>query len=298
MSAPVKQLGIVVAVDGSPASNAAACWAAREAAMRNVSLTVVHAVVTPTATWPPVPYPDSLALRLEDEGKKAVMHAIKIAEDAMPADAKVTINRELVYSTPALALIKMSDEAEMIVVGSSGRGLLARGVLGSVSSTVVRHASCPVAVIRDEDQLLPDPQHAPVLVGIDGSPASELATAIAFDEASRRGVDLMALHAWSDVAVLDLAGLDWAAVEAEAERCLAESLAGWQERYPDVTVHRLVVSDRPARQLAEKAESAQLVVVGSHGRGGLTGMLGSVSNAVLHSVRRPVIVARPSSASG
>jgi nucleotide-binding universal stress UspA family protein len=292
MSAPVKQKGIIVAVDGSPASNAAACWAARNAAMRNIPLTVVHAVTTPTTTWPPVPYPDSLAVRLEDEGKKAVMHAIKIAEDAMPADRKVTINRELVYSTPALALIKMSDEAEMIVVGSSGRGLLARGVLGSVSSTVVRHANCPVAVVRDED--LPNPQ-APVLLGIDGSPASELATAIAFDEASRRGVDLVALHAWSDLAVLDLAGLDWLAVEAEAERSLAESLAGWQERHPDVAVHRLVVTDRPARQLAEKAESAQLVVVGSHGRGGLTGMvLGSVSNAVLHSVRIPVIVARPS----
>ena len=295
MSTPVKRHGVVVAVDGSPASNSAACWAARDAAIRNIPLTVVHAVVTPTATWPPVPYPDSLLVRLEDEGNKAVMHATKIAEDAMPADRKVPIDRKLVYTTPALALIKMSDEAEMIVVGSSGRGLLARGVLGSVSSTVARHASCPVAVIRDED--LPDPQ-APVLLGIDGSPASELATAIAFDEASRRGVDLMALHAWSDVAVLDLAGLDWAAVEAEAERSLAESLAGWQERYPDVAVHRMVVSDRPARQLAEKAESAQLVVVGSHGRGGLTGMLGSVSNAVLHSVRKPVIVARASSASG
>ncbi len=296
MSASVKHLGIVVAVDGSPASNAAACWAARDAAMRNIPLTIVHAVVTPMATWPPVPYPDSLAVRLEDEGKKAVMHAIKIAEDAMPAGRKVAIKRELVYSTPASALIKMSDEAEMIVVGTAGRGLLARGMLGSVSSDVVRQASCPVAVICDED--LPDPQH-PVLVGIDGSPVSEFATELAFAEASRRGVDLMALHAWSDVTTSELPELDWSAVEAEAQCSLAESLAGWQERYPDVTVQRLVVRDRPARQLVENSKSAQLLVVGSHGRGGLTGMLlGSVSNTVLHSVRIPVIVARPSSASG
>ena len=292
MSAPDQQRGIVVAVDGSQASNAAAIWAAREAAMRKIPLTVVHAVTTPTASWPPVPYPESLAVRLEDEGKKAIMHAIKLAEEALPADRKVTIHRELVYSSPALALINMSDEAQMIVVGTAGRGLLARGVLGSVSATVVRHAHCPVAVIHGDD--LPDTHSAPVVVGVDGSPASELAIEVAFDEASRRGVDLTAMHAWSDIAVSELPEADWSSLEAEAHRSLAENLAGWQERYPDVTVHRLVVRDQPARQLADKSETAQLVVVGSHGRGGLTGvLLGSVSNAVLHSVRIPVIVARP-----
>jgi nucleotide-binding universal stress UspA family protein len=95
--------------------------------------------------------------------------------------------------------------------------------------------------------------------------------------------------------VFELPGLDWSAVGSEAERSLAETLAGWQERYPDVTVHREVVCDRPARQLIEKSESAQLLVVGSHGRGGFSRMLlGSVSNTVVHSVRIPVIVARPS----
>ena len=292
MSEHDEQLGIVVAVDGSPESNTAASWAAGDAVLRNVPLTVIHAVATPTTIWPPVPYPDSFVTALEDEGKKAIMHAVKIAEDAMPADRKVPIKRELVYSSPALALVKTSNEAKMIVMGTAGRGLLARGVLGSVSSTVVRHANCPVAVIHGDD--LPDP-HAPVLVGIDGSPVSESATRIAFDEASRRGVDLVALHAWSDVTT-EIPSLDWATVEEEAQRSLAESLAGWRQRYPDVTVHRVVVRDRPARHLIDAAESAQLVVVGSHGRGGLTGMLlGSVSNTLLHAVQIPVMVAKPNS---
>jgi nucleotide-binding universal stress UspA family protein len=210
------------------------------------------------------------------------------------AEREISVTSELRCAPPVPTLVDMSEAAEMLVIGSHGRGAVGRLLLGSVSSNVARSAHCPVAVVRDEDPLMPHPQQAPVLVGVDGSPASDLATAIAFDEASRRGVDLQALHAWSDVQLYELPGMDWAAVKEEAERSLAERLAGWQERYPDVTVHRLIECDRPGRQLIEKSESAQLVVVGSHGRGGLTGMLlGSVSNAVLHSVRMPVIVARP-----
>lgn len=189
-------------------------------------------------------------------------------------------------------LVDLSDGAELVVVGNSWHGAVARVLLGSVSSSVVHGARCPVAVIRAEASFMPRSDRAPVLVGIDCSPASERALAIAFDEASFRGVELTALHAWNDGAMYQVPWLDWT---SEAERNLAEYLAGWQERYPDVKVNRLIALDHPGRVLVEEAESAQLVVVGSHGRRRVAGMLlGSVSNAVVHSVRTPVIVARPS----
>lgn len=103
------------------------------------------------------------------------------------------------------------------------------------------------------------------------------------------------MHAWSDFADSELPGIEWSDLQKQAEETLAERLAGWQERYPDVTVRRVVVLDRPAHQLLEQSESAQLTVIGSHGRRGFAGMLlGSVSAAVAESARMPVIVARPS----
>lgn len=294
MTASTKRHGAVVGVDGSPASNFAVCWAARDAAMRNIPLTLVH-MVNATTVWPQVPMASEALAWQEDDGRRLLQEAVKIAEDATRTSRNIDIASELWHGPPTPTLSRMSEEAIMVVVGSYGRGAIGREVLGSVSSGIVRRASCPVAVIHDEDPLMPYPAQAPVLVGIDGSPASELATTIAFDEASRRGVELKAVHAWSDTGILGLPGVDWSAVKAEAERSLSERLAGWRERYPDVTVHRIVVGDRPARQLIEQSETAQLTVVGSHGRGCLTGvLLGSVSNAVVHSIRMPVIVARPS----
>jgi nucleotide-binding universal stress UspA family protein len=161
-----------------------------------------------------------------------------------------------------------------------------------VSRSLLHHARCPVVVTKADAMKTPD-RTLPVLLGIDGSPASETATAFAFDEAARRGVDLVALHAWSDVGVFPILGMDWHTYEQEGHAILGERLAGWQERYPDVRVQRRIVCDRPARWLIDESKRAQLVVVGSRGRGGLTStLLGSVSSAVAESAAAPVVVVR------
>jgi nucleotide-binding universal stress UspA family protein len=292
MSPAIEHPGIVVGVDGSPASNVAVDWAARAAAMRNVSLTLVHVASGFAGTWPQTPLPGGFGTWQKQRGRAFLNDAVRIAEAAGNRTGVPRMKTEMYYSGVVPTLVDLSKEAQMVAVGSRGQGAFG-SLLGSVSTGLAHHAHCPVAVIHDEDPLMPYPAHAPVLVGIDGSPASELATAMAFDEASHRQVDLIALHAWSDAGVLDFPGMDWSTMKSSEDEVLAERLAGWQERFPDVTIHRLLVCDRPARQLIEHSEEAQLVVVGSHGRGGFAGMLlGSVSTAVLQSARMPVIVAR------
>lgn len=285
--------GIVVGIDGSDTAKVAVYWAAQDAALRNVPLTLVYVMNPILATWQPTPVPVEFEEWQQEQARVYMDDAIRIARENSGGDRPLTINTEVFYAPTLPTLLELSEQAEMIVVGSRGRGAVARVVLGSVSTGLVHHARCPVAVIHDEDPLMPHPGQAPVLVGIDGSEASEQATSIAFDEASRRGVELVALHAWSDSAVVELPGLDWSVVKGQEELVLAERLAGWQERYPDVKVNRVVVCDEPARQLIEHSEAAQLLVIGCRGRGGFAGLsLGSVSSSVVHGVRMPVIVAR------
>jgi nucleotide-binding universal stress UspA family protein len=294
MSSPTVASGVVVGVDRSAASETALRWAAREAKLHNIPLTLAY--VLPAETFSAVEFvfasPSAHLEQQESEARKVIADALAIVRDVIGADGPA-VNGEIHRGSTVPTLVELSKEARLLVAGSHGQGAFGRTLLGSVSTGLVHHAQCPVAVIRDYDPKSASSDKRPVVVGIDGSPASELATAIAFDEASRRGVDLIALHAWSDATLFPLPTAQWSDLRTDADATLAERLAGFRERYPDVTVKRQLMQEHPARHLCELSESAQLVVVGSRGRGGFAGMvLGSVSTAVVHGARTPVIVAR------
>ena len=293
-----KHQGIVVGVDGSPSSNTAVSWAAREAAMRNVSLSLIHVIERPPwgllalgggAVQPP---PDALSGR-EPKARRSFQPPSEIAKDSTQDRCIPDLHAEVYFSAIGPTLFEFSTQAQMVVVGCRGHATVGRVLLGSVSTGLIHHARCPVAVVHGGAQSASEHSQLPVLVGIDGSPASETATAIAFEEASWRGVELIAMHGWSDQHMPDAPSNEWPNLQAVGEEALAERLAGWQERFPDVVVRRRIVLDAPALHLLDEAELSQLVVVGSHGRGGFAGMLlGSVSTAVAQAAQVPVIVAR------
>lgn len=293
MCSAITRPRIVVGVDDSPASTVAVQWAARDAVLRDVALTVVHVAPPLSTTWSRSMVPNDLDTWKTSTGKQVVANAMEAAREATGDDDALQMDSEFYIAMTVPTLVDVSKRAQMIVVGSRGSGAVARVVLGSVSSALIRHAHCPVAVIKDDASLTAHAASLPVLVGIDGSPASDAATMVAFDEAGRRGVDLVALHAWNDFSGCDVTGPNWTAREQQAKTILAERLAGWQERHPGVSLTTTVVCDSPAMQLVAESKNAQLVVVGSHGRGGFAGMLiGSVSSAVAQAARVPVIVAR------
>jgi nucleotide-binding universal stress UspA family protein len=293
MSQSTTEYGILVAVDGSAESDGAVRWAAREAVMRDAAVTLMHVIAPVEVRWPVRYLQASFDEWQEDNAQDVIEQAQETLHaslgHAKPPAVLAVVKRSAVAGT----LINASRKAQMVVVGSRGMGALGRAVLGSVSSALVHYAHCPVAVVHTDEAQTSD-RTSPVLLGVDGSPASEAATELAFDEASRRRVDLVALHVWSDVGVFSIRGVDWRRYEAEGHGVLARSLAGWQEKYPDVHVRRRIVCDQPARWLIDESKDAQLVVIGSHGRGGFKGMLlGSVSAAVARGAKAPVIVVRP-----
>ncbi|MEV1292197.1 universal stress protein [Pseudonocardia sp. NPDC049635] len=281
---------VVAGVDGSESALDAVRWAADEAASRHVPLRLV-AVFTPL---PAAPRHDlGLTAAYREQVATSLRATLELAtEVAAGAAPGIEIDSELRTGHPAQVLTEESRSAVLTVVGSRGLGGFTGLLIGSVAVTLAAHGGSPVLVVRGERA---PGSGLPVLLGVDGSPAGEAAVGVAFEEASRRSVPLRALHAWSDVVVDPAVAvlIDSEAWETEERALLAERLAGWSGKYPDVEVERVVVRDRPARALVRHSAEAGLVVLGSRGRGGLAGLLlGSVGQAVLRHATCPVLIVR------
>ncbi|WP_142002809.1 universal stress protein [Amycolatopsis cihanbeyliensis] len=301
MSTETAHGAIVVGVDGSPSASRAVEWAARTAAERNTGLYLVHAFHPGGSYGGGLPAPLDVFEELEQEGRRILDEAAEAARAVAP---RLAVHTDPRREAPVPVLLDLSGVARMIVLGASGSGGFAGMRLGSTAIAVSAHARCPVAVVRGRDGADGLPEEGPVVVGVDGSPISDRAIGVAFEEASQRNAPLVAVHSWVDGDYEDVFSPErfnavWESVDEVEQRSLAERLAGWQEKHPDVRVERVVVRDRPRHQLLERSGEARLLVVGSRGRGGFRGMLlGSTSQALVQHARCPVLVVRPTDEGG
>jgi len=269
--------GIVLGYDGSPGSETALRWAAREAHARGTELRMCLA-------WAP----EDLALLIEPsvyglaekKGEEILAEGVRHAEAMLGPG---WIRPALVSGSAAPMLCECSRTAGMVVVGSRGRGELAGLLLGSVSRRVAGYAEGSVVVVRGRWQR-PNDGAAPVAVGVDGSPEAQAALAFAFEEAALHRVPLLAVCALADASA-SLGGAH------RMEEDFARLMETQEKEHPEVPVLRQVPNGSPRSALMAAAEGAQLLAVGPRGRAGLIGMrLGSVAEAVLHHAPCPVAV--------
>jgi nucleotide-binding universal stress UspA family protein len=285
---------VVVGVDGSGPALRAVRWGAAEAGLRRVPLRLVIAFGWPADHGIGRPrhgegYRDVLLERARGQLAEAAAAAVREEPD-------IEVEQQLVVGSPISALCAEAQRAQIVAIGDSGTSRVVGLLVGSVAVGLAVHASCPVVVVRGAEQEPSATASLPILVGVDGTSSSEAAIAYAFETAAARGAPLVAVHTWSDV-VFDPSTstgmVDCVVVEAAARQLLSERLAGWAEKFPDVPVEQVVTRDGPAHSLLAQAARAQLVVVGSRGRGEFSGLLlGSVSHALLHRAPCPVAVVR------
>jgi len=283
---------IVVGTVGTDSSTAAVDWAAREAQRRHLPLRIVHAY---DWDWHESRY---------DIGNEYIDVARQLAEAVTAAAARqareaapgIAIEAYALAGHAGVQLLEATKDAELLVVGSRGRGGFAGLLLGSVSQRVATHADCPVVVVRGR----PDAAIGPVVAGVDDSPAAEHVLATAFDAAAARGCALLAVRAYLPAIPLWLTGVSAVAVDTpeqdSVERVqLDEQLAPWRSKYPDVPVGVLLTHDSAAATLVAASHDAQLLVVGSRGHGVVAGtLLGSAGLQLLHHADCPVYLVRQS----
>jgi nucleotide-binding universal stress UspA family protein len=279
---------VMVGFDGSPSSERAVRWASREAELRRMRLLVCHAW-----DWPyPVPPSGPAAL---DTAKKMAQHVldkgVRIAREAAP---RIPVHGRLAAGSPQAVLVNQSHRAALAVIGAHGAGGSPGQLVGSSAVQLPSYAHCPVIVVRRPAS---DPR-GPVVVGVDGSAASEAALGFGFEEAALRGLPLLAVYGCWEPEPITSAGTDeWTGHEEfrrMAACTLERTVSPWREKYSYVGADTSLVTRPPRHVLRDAAEEANLLVVGGRGLGGVEGLrLGSVSSAMVHGAPCSVAVVRP-----
>ncbi len=287
----IKAGSIVVGIDGSSSSEQALAWAVEQAAVEHRPITLVHGVPpgTPALLDPAGSSPrEARELSLRDKGQEVLDRARQEVQRLAPG---VTVYDECRVQDPREALVELSEAASMLVLGSRGRGPIESLLLGSTAVAVVRHARCPVIVHR------PMPTSATrggIAVGADATEDSLPVLEFAYRQAAFRRVPLTVVHSFwyfqQPSAVADVLG-DAVAPTSQQRVALAESMAGFAEKYPDVTVHTQMDQGMPERYLLRLADEMDMLVVGAHqGNRAEQFMFGSVSVWLVEHANCPVAV--------
>ena len=284
-----EQRPIIVGINQSPGAEVALRWALADARVRNAAVRLVYAYRW-RYTYGRVPmYADVPDADLQQARYVAEQLIANTVDRARDLDPDIDVAGEAVDGDAAEVLVDESQFASLLVLGSRHLKAVGSTVLGSVSASASARSACPAVVVRGPAGL---PEERPaVVVGVDGTDTSEPVLEFGFEHASRHHVPLRAVLCWHPDL---LATMMWRAeppAPASVEGWLAETVAGWREKFPDVEVHAEVVREHPADGLVLASLSQHLVVVGSRGHHALVGtLLGSVSQAVLHHATCPVAV--------
>ncbi|WP_405064885.1 universal stress protein [Kribbella sp. NBC_01510] len=284
---------IVVGYDGSPGSQNALHWATAEAVRQLAPLRIVEAFELITLMRPSPGH----VVSLEDLRTTRQKMLDAVAESVRLHHPGLQVETSLVGGAAVAAVLEEAEHARLVVLGSRGLGGWSGLIVGSVAVQVTTNTHCPVVVIPNDPR--PHAHEGPtVVVGVDGSKASAKAIDFAFDQAEELHARVVAIHAWSSpfLTYADGASMlqfDEHKIQEEARLLVAESVAGAAADHPDVQWTTELVSGSAAQTLVRRSESADLMVVGSRGRGGFTGLLlGSVSQSVLHHAQCPVAIVR------
>ncbi|GAA2558635.1 universal stress protein [Pseudonocardia hydrocarbonoxydans] len=273
---------VVVGVDDTRHGRQAVEWGAAEAVRLGAPLRLVTASGLVGENLP------------GRKGRDRRLHEVLAgARTAAVAAGAVGVTTALRSGYPADVLADESRAARLVVVGDRGASRLEGVLAGSVAVPLLGRAECPVVVVRGRPLGAGVAAGLPVVVGLDGTPAADAVLEVGLDLAAVRGAELVALHC----AAQPVAGsaVDGSAVDGSAVgRSAVDGLVAARAAGRGVPVRVVSGTERPGDLLLAEAQRAQLVVVGSRGRGDLAGLLlGSVSTELVHRAGCPVVVVGP-----